>query len=144
FILVHSLLEFPFAYGCFLFPLGLLLGIASSDRTTRYQLRLPSIVLLIFIVAGVWLLNLAISDNEIIKADYQEQRMAAANVIGFESDIHIAQVVFLNQFRELQRFKGTDPSLEYDDEQLRWMEKVVRQYPHLPVLYRYVLTLIIN
>lgn len=144
FILVHSLLEFPFAYAYFLLPLGLLLGIASADTPTRYLFRLPKTVLIVILLCGLWLLTTAIADYRIIKADYQAQRMAAAKVVGFEAETPVSKVVFLTPLRELQVFRATEPRSGYDEAQLRWMKSVVQQYPYLANLYRYTLILQIN
>lgn len=144
FILTHSMLEFPFAYAYFLLPLGLLLGIASVDMPNKQQFIFPCSLLLIIIIAGVWLIKLAITDYQIIKADHQAQRMKAANVIGFENKIPITEVKLLTQFRELQRFKAIPLSTDYSDKELAWMKSVVHQYPHLANLYKYALILRLN
>lgn len=141
FILTHSMLEFPFAYAYFLLPLGLLLGIASVDMPKKHQFTFPRSLLLLIIIAGVWLIKLASTDYQIIKADHQAQRMKAANVIGFENKIPITGVKLLTQFRELQRFKAMPLSTDYSAKDLAWMKDVVHQYPHLANLYKYALIL---
>ncbi|WP_285275966.1 PglL family O-oligosaccharyltransferase [Halopseudomonas bauzanensis] len=144
FILTHSMFEYPFAYAYFLLPLGLLLGIANADGPTRYLFQIPRIALITVILCGLWILKIALADYNIIKADYQAQKMAAANVIGFESNTPISKVVFLTQLKELQRFRAMEPRSGYDDEELKWMAAVVQQYPHLANLYRYTLILLMN
>lgn len=144
FILTHSMLEFPFAYAYFLLPLGLLLGISSVDMPNKQQFIFPRSLLLIIIIAGGWLIKLAITDYQIIKADYLAQRMKAANVIGFENKVPIVEVKLLTQFRELQRFKAIPPSSDYNAKELAWMKSVVHQYPHLANLYKYALILRLN
>lgn len=144
FILTHSMFEYPFAYAYFLLPLGLLLGIASVDVPAKRQVVLPRVVLVALIVGGLWLLKTAINDYQIIKADYVAQRMEAAGVIGFESEVPITEVKLLTQFRELQRFKAMPPHGEHSEEELGWMKNVVHQYPHLANLYRYALILYLS
>lgn len=144
FILVHSMLEFPFAYAYFLLPLGLLLGIASADKPERTLLQLPRFSLLPIIAGGCWLLLITFTDHKILVADHLAQRMEAAHVIGFENRTPVSEVRLLTQYRELQRFKSAPVQDGYDEDQLVWMQKVVHQYPHLANLYRYVLILYRN
>lgn len=144
FILAHSMLEFPFAYAYFLLPLGLLLGVASADLPGKKNYKVSKYVVFLIILLGVILLRIVITDYQIIKSNYVEQRMRAANVVGFESDKPISDVVFLTQFRELQRFRATVPQAGVSAEELDWMQLVVQQYPHLANLYRYSLILALN
>lgn len=144
FILTHSMFEYPFAYAYFLLPLGLLLGIASADLPEKSHIMLPRIILLVVVVLGGGLLKVVIMDYQIIKADYQAQRMQAAKVIGFEAEVPITDVIILTQFRELQRFRAALPEGGVSEERLYWMQSVVHQYPHLANLYRYSLILRLN
>lgn len=143
FILVHSLLEFPFAYAYFLFPLGLLLGVAQSE--SKQSLFAAPKALLICVLVGLGLfVKLVISDYFIVAEHYQEQKMKAAKVIGFESKKALSDIVLLTQYRQLYWFKGLEIGNRYSDDELGEMQKAVQVYPHLANLYKISLIMFKN
>lgn len=144
FILVHSMLEFPFAYAYFLLPLAILLGMVAGGVSSVCEWRFSRVALISLLVGAVWLFFNIYADYKIVEKDYFAQRMAAAKVVGFEGGQQVSEIVVLTQLRELQRFRRESPREGMSFSELGWMERVVHRYPYLSNLYRYSLALTLN
>lgn len=143
-ILTHALLEFPLEYAFFLFPMGIMLGIANGEHRPVWKVKISRPLLMATIASSTLFLAWTWKEYRIIEEDYRLLRFETAR-IGTRSAEHSApKVILLTQLRELIRFARTEAREGMSEEELEWMRKVVYRYPYPPSLFRYALALSLN
>lgn len=143
FVLVHAMLEYPLAYSFFLFPLGLLLGLAAAELPAARGFDLPPWPLGIALTLAVGLFAWFWSDYRVIEEYYRLSRFEEARIAGAEAG-NIPEIALLSEPREYIRFVRTPAAEGMSDLQLDWMRKVAYRRPGAFSLFRYSLALGIN
>ncbi len=144
FVLTHAMLEFPLEYAFFLFPVGLLLGIATAEHSPARKFEIPRPASISIAIAGALLFVLAWREYRIIEEDYRLMRFETARIGSIKAEHLAPDVKLLTQLREFVRFARTEAREGMNDSELEWMRKVAHRYPYPPSLFRYALTLGLN
>src|SRR5690606_7638097 len=143
-VLVHGMLEFPLEYAFFLFPVGLLLGLANGEQRSRRELLVPHWVLMTVLITSAGTFAWVWHEYRVIEEDHRLMRFETARIGDSKAERAAPDVVLLTQLREFLRFARTPATEGMDDEQLEWMRKVAHRYPYPPSLFRYSLALALN
>lgn len=144
-ILVHSMLEYPFAYGYFLIPMGLMLGLVYGDLKEGkkyFILRKELYVICIFFFSV--LLLIFFYDYKKIENEYELMRYENVQLRYIEENKPEVNVLFLTQLRDYIWFVRQKPKCESSVKELERARKVVYRYPEQPMLYHYIQVLILN
>ncbi|WP_313516169.1 Wzy polymerase domain-containing protein [Pseudomonas sp.] len=144
FLIVHGMLEYPMDYSFFLFPLGLLLGAASSCCGCKHEVMVSRGVIVFLIISTFGLMCWLWKEYRVIDEDYRLMRFEIAQIGSLKSLDKSPNVVLLTQLREFIRFARTPATVGMSNDELGWMQKVAHRYPYQPSLYRYTLALALN
>lgn len=144
FILVHSIVEFPYEYAYLLFPLGLLLGVAAAEGRQVFEVVMPRWLIGVVLAVCVGLFGWFWREYRVVEEDHRLLRMELARVGQLKAAQPAPDVILLSQLREFIRFARTPPISEMSVSELERMGKVVYRYPSLSGLLRYVLALGLN
>ncbi|MFI8607158.1 Wzy polymerase domain-containing protein [Pseudomonas sp. NPDC077649] len=144
FVLVHSIVEFPYEYAYLLFPLGLLLGVAAAERRQVLEFVVPRLLIGVVLSLCVGLFGWFWREYQVVEQDHRLLRMELARVGQLKAMQSAPDVVLLSQLREFIRFARTPPTSEMSASELEAMRKVVYRYPSISGLLRYVLALGLN
>lgn len=143
-VILHGMLEFPLEYAFFLFPVGLLLGVAIAETSTAELVRVSPYLKSGFLCVLAVLLLWSWIEYRIVEEDHRLMRFQTARIGTSEVTRATAPVKFFTQLSEFVRFART-PAMEHmSEEELEWMHKVARRYPYPPSLFRYSLALGLN
>lgn len=144
-IVVHGLLEFPYAYAYFLLPLGFFVGVASTDMPLSvWRVRIRWQGVLLFVLSGVTLWGWIFYEYRILEEDYRLMRFENLNIGTLRAEHKAPDVILLDGIREFIRFARTKPSEAMTPEELEWMRDVAYKPPYLPSLIRYAVSLGLN
>lgn len=144
FILGHSMVEFPFESAFFLFPLGLLLGVAAAEGMQVVALIFSRWFISVVFILCVSLFGWFWCEYRIVEEDHRLLRMELARIGTVKAVQPAPDVVLLSQLREFIRFARTPPRSQMSASELDVMGKVVYRYPSVSGLLRYVLALGLN
>lgn len=117
FILLHSMLEYPYAYAFFLLPLGLYLGLAQSSFTAKSLLTIPKAVMVLTLLAGFTMTSWLAYEYALLKKDYNDLRIEAAHMSDDKADQQGPNILFLTQLADYNHLWRTQP-----ESALTWME----------------------
>ncbi|UVE18519.1 Wzy polymerase domain-containing protein [Pseudomonas sp. LS44] len=143
FILGHSMVEFPFESAFFLFPLGLLLGVAAAEGP-QFAVVMPRWLMGVVLVMCVGLFGWFWREYRIVEEDHRLLRLELARVGTIKAAQPAPDVILLSQLREFIRFARTPPTSGISAFDLDRMGKVVYRYPSISGLLRYVVALGLN
>lgn len=144
FVLGHSMVEFPFESAFFLFPLGLLLGIAAAEGAQVGALVISRWLIGVVFILCVSLFGWFWCEYRVVEEDHRLLRMELARVGTVKAVQPAPDVVLLSQLREFIRFARTPPRSQMSASELDVMGRVVYRYPSVSGLLRYVLALGLN
>jgi len=144
-ITIHSLLEFPFAYAYFLFPIGLVIGslpkLKSGKNLTIYCPRW--FVFCCLFASSIFIINIYF-EYRLIEDDSRLLRFETRGIGDIRAEQKAPDVVILSQLREFNRFSRTEVNDNLNSEEIKWMEKIAHRYPKPNSLLRYSLALFLN
>lgn len=143
---VHSMLEYPLAYGYFLVPFGLLVGMAESASGEKFfsisRARLLGTPVLVLFAAVLFIL---FKDYQIAEAKHRKMRFETAGFIGADkTSIPSGNIVFLTQLTGFIEFATMQAKEGMTAEELLFMKKAASRYAYPPSLFRYALALGLN
>jgi len=144
FILGHSMVELPYQDAFFLFPLGLLLGVAIAEGGQVFTLVLPRKLISIVLVLCVGLFGWFWREYRAVEEDHRLLRMELARVGTLKAMQPAPDVILLSQLREFIRFVRTPPRSQMSVTELGVMGQVVYRYPSTSGLLRYIVALGLN
>lgn len=144
FLGVHAMLEFPLEYAFFLFPAGLLFGIASADRRSHREFLVPRLAVIVCLLICVAVFGWIWREYRIIEEDHRLMRFESARIGFLKSELPAPDVLVLSQLREFIRYARTEPRQGMTDDELDWMHKISHRYPYAPALFRYAVALALN
>lgn len=143
-VLVHGMLELPLAYGFFLFPVGLLLGLVAGEQRSRRELLVPRWLVGAVLVASAAMFAWVWHEYRVIEEDHRLMRFESLQIGDLKAEQAAPEVLLLTQLREFIRFARTPATEGMSSERLEWMRKVAHRYPYRPSLLRYSLALALN
>jgi O-antigen ligase len=143
-VLIHSLLEYPFAYSYFLVFAGLMIGLveASTGKGTGEQVRTGWLwgAAVIFSFVGVVIAH----EYLLVEDDFRQVRFEAANIgVHFEG-LTPPPVRVNSQLREMLQAARVKPRPGMGKEELLLLRRVARRFPYSALTFRYVLASALN
>jgi hypothetical protein len=142
-VLVHSLLEYPFAYAYFLLFAGLLCGVVESSAAGAAKavpVRWLWAILGGTFALGIWLAY----EYLLIEEDFRMVRYAGAN-IGSTPVAYRAPTVRLNShLAAMLRAARAKPRPGMSNEEITQLQTVAQRFPYQALIFRYALALGLN
>lgn len=142
--LVHSLLEYPFAYAYFLLTAGLLIGIVeaaySPTSVVHISRRVSSAALILLTVLGGY----AAYEYVSIEEDYRVARFENLRVGRTEADYVRPDILIHTQLRDLLAALRQPAVRDMDKAQLDRLRKVSLRFALRPLVFRHAIALGLN
>ena len=142
--LVHSLLEYPFAYAYFLLTAGLLIGIVEAaylpTSVVHISRRVSSAALILLTVIGGY----AAYEYVLIEEDYRVARFENLRVGRTEADYVRPDILIHTQLRDLLAALRQPAVRDMDKAQLDRLRKVSLRFALRPLVFRHALALGLN
>lgn len=142
-VLVHAMLEYPLSYAFFLFPLGLLLGLAAVEVSSTRKFEMPVWLLGGFFLIAIGLFVWFWKEYRVLEEYYRVSRFEQARILG-ETPGEVPEVFLLSEPREYIRLVRMKSFEGMSETRLDWMRKVAYRRPGAFSLFRYALALGIN
>ena len=148
-IVSHSMLEYPLNYTFFLFPIGFLVGVLSSEKkstidfTTKSSLKIQKISIRIFTCTALTVSILSIIDYIKFEESWRALRFQEAG-IGNIAPPKMSEEIILNQLGALIKFARTDATTSMSEDDLLQMRKVSQRYAYSSSMFRYALAQALN
>ena len=145
-ILVHGMLEFPFAYSYYLFLLGMLIGVMDAC-TQPVNARLFDVQKLVVVsVAMVWLALLATLGYEYTQAeeDFRVNRFENRRIGPHMVDYKPPQLLFLTQLDGIARAMRLRAVRNMSVADVELLQRVARRYTWGPLQFRAAMALALN
>lgn len=143
-VAIHSMLEFPFAYGYFLVPvmfaLGALEGMAGGKSVLRIGVGPAAALLLGVSIVAAW----SVVEYVEIEEDFRIARFEALRVGHTPSDYQRPRVVLLTQLGALLDGARIKPKPGMTEDELDLAKKVALRYPWTATQNCYALSLALN
>lgn len=143
-VLVHAMLEFPLEYTYFLLPVGLMVGMVSTFRSSIGSYQAPRWVSGVLVATLTGLLVWVAADYWKIEESSREMRFQLARIGGQQPVSAAPGVILLTQQREFWRFASTPAARDMSRTELDWMHRISGRYPYAPSLYRYAVAAGLN
>ncbi len=143
FILTHGMLEFPLEYAFFLFPLGLLIGMAEAGHPSRLSVILPRWLLVGILGVAAGLFFRVLYEYKVVEYDVQLLRFENARIGSVKEERH-SDIYFLSQLAEWIKYARSVPEANMSAAELEAMRMVAHRYPNAPSLLRYIKALYMN
>lgn len=142
--LVHSMLEFPFAYAYFLLMAGLLIGVVESDFVTTRRFLFPRRVAALGLAVMTAVGGYAAYEYILIEEDYRVARFENLRV-GRTPDDHVRpDIVVHNQLAEMLAALRQPAVPNMTSEQVERLRKVSLRFGARSMVYRYAIALGLN
>lgn len=145
-VVLHSMLEYPFAYAFFLFPLAFMLGFCYRDNIDANNNFIQNRILfkgLIFIVIA--LVFITGFEYQKISKVYELMRYENVKLRAIDNQIeHKKSYLVLESIYEYIWFVRYPLDKKMSELELERAKKVTYSKPEQPVLYRYMQILILN
>lgn len=135
---VHSLVEYPFCYAYFLFPMGLLLGSAQPIVAGKPFVLLSRNATRAFLALGIVMLSVSIRDYFLIERSFYALRFESRGIL---TDIPRSppDAWVLTQMVAHLRFSRDEPVPFASPEEFEQMEAVVRVTPSPHTMFKLAL-----
>ena len=140
---IHSLLEFPFAYGYFLVVAGLLVGMVEATTESRTVVCKKSVVLSVLLsltVVGVVVVNEYLKVEE----DFRVARFENMRIGRVPEGYFYSQIYVLAQMGEMLEASRMRPTPGMCQEDIKLLGRVAKRFPYGALTYRYVEALALN
>lgn len=144
-VLVHSMLEYPFAYAYFLMPLGLILGLVYGKQEEKSDFFYLPKIIYVFSVCGLAVLTIICSyDYKRMERAYEDMRYENVKLKYLDPDNTEHHALVFNQLSEYIWFVRQPLTAINSKDQLERMRRVAFRYPDRPILYKYIQILYLN
>lgn len=142
---LHSLLEFPFAYAYFLFPAGFLIGVLDSQvalASTPFRVRRGAIwmLLLVWVMAGIEVLR----EYRLAEEDYRVARAEALRIGKTPVDYSKPILPLLTQLDALNEAVRFSPATNMGADDIEALRLAALRFPSISVQKRYAMSLALN
>lgn len=145
-MVIHSQLEFPFAYAYFLVNAGLLAGVVEADTQTSSTLRCPMPDRLLTTMAvALGVLGLYTSYEYIkVEEDFRVVRFEGLRIGSTSIDYHPPSIHVLTQLGAMLQAARVQPRPGMESQEIELLRKVALRFPYGALGYRYALALALN
>ena len=140
---VHSLLEFPFAYGYFLAVAGIFFGIIETTVCTR-QKRLDKLIAGPLVTIVVILGGVSACEYFKIEEDFRVARFANLRIGNMPEGFVYSEIHVLTHMKEMLASSRMQPHSGMDSEELALLKRVAKRFSYGALTYRYVEALALN
>lgn len=142
--LVHSMLEFPFAYAYFLLMAGLLMGVVESDFVTNRRFLVPRPVAAVGLAVMIVVGGYAAYEYLLIEEDYRVARFENLKV-GRTPDDHVRPDIVVHTQLAAMLAALRQPAVpNMTSEQVERLRKVSLRFGARSMVYRYAVALGLN
>ncbi|WP_377727392.1 O-antigen ligase family protein [Comamonas nitrativorans] len=130
FFLIHSMLEYPYAYLFLLLPAGLLLGIVEGQHRSReFEISAPKNSIAIIAIIGLAVTVAFWNNYLIIESDYREAtRKMEENFIPEEVQA-VSQAILLDELKETVYFSRFPLKSGYSEDLLERVDVFANRFP---------------
>ena len=140
---VHSLLEFPFAYGYFLIAAGVLVGVVEASVGSKV-LRIRMSVASPFL-AGIAVLGaITVYEYLEVEEDFRIARFDNMRIGRIPEGFAYADIHLLTHLGEMLQASRMRPHPEMKIEEIELLERVAKRFPYGALTYRYIEALALN
>jgi hypothetical protein len=143
-ILMHSMVEYPFAYVYFLLSAGLLVGIIerSVDKTRGLTLRKAPM----WIAMALWLplAGYLVYEYLLIEEDFRIVRFQSLRVGTTPADYQVPKIVLLSQLGNMLDAGRIIPKPNMKPEDIEKLRKVSKRFAYSAINNRYAIALALN
>lgn len=143
-ILVHSMVEYPFAYSYFLVFAGLMVGIVEAShpdaKSMRINVRWASGVLAIWFALGSYM----IYEYLLVEEDFRVVRFENLRVGNTPAAYEVPNIRMLSHMASMLRAMRQEPVRNIRAEDLENLRKASLRFPYGTLSLRYALTLGLN
>lgn len=137
-VFVHSQLEYPHAYGFFLWPMGFLIGSLDREVGAASVLRIPwrgwQAAQAIVVALTVWI----VVEYMQIEADSRLLRFELARVGSLRAERPAPDILLLTQLREHHAMMRHQPRPDMSQAELRTLQHASWRYPSSALMFRTV------
>lgn len=140
---LHSLLEFPFAYGYFLVTAGVLVGMV--EAAVRAPCKRVGAFIAAPVLTGLAVLG-AIAGYEYLKVedDFRVARFANMRIGRMPEGFTYSEIHLLTQMGEMLQASRMRPSPGMSSAEIELLMRVAQRFPYGALTYRYVEALALN
>lgn len=143
-LLVHCLLEYPFTYGYFLLPAGLMVGVIeanlSSGATAIIKKRTVWSLMVFWFVAG----SSFVYEYFLIEEDFRIVRFKEMRVGTAPADYVVPDIWISSHMAAMLKAARTQAKPNMAPEDLENLREVAERFVYVPLTYRYALALGLN
>lgn len=143
-LVVHSMLEFPFAYAYFLFAAGLLAGIAEASIQRTATIFIPTRMARYMCISLTFTVFYGAYEYLLIEEDYRVARFESLNVGRTPADYEKPTVLLHTQLSALLAALRQPAIPGMSPEELERLRQVSLRFGHSTLSYRYALALALN
>lgn len=143
-VAVHSMFEFPFAYGYFLLPAALLIGASTAHRSAVRLATVPRVAGAAFVVATALVCGAIGVEYLRMEEDFRVVRFESMRVGSTDAGFRPTSAVFNSQLGAMlsMGLETARPGMPQDD-LARWGQ-VVRRYPWPALMFKHAAALAMN
>jgi O-antigen ligase len=141
---IHSLLEYPFAYAYFLVPAMLAVGMLERNYSPAIARKIPRMIFVgHFILFSGLLAGMAVEYTE-VEEDFRVARFEALSVGKTAADYERPRLILLTQLRALLEVTRTVPHPNMSHDELLLLRSTASRFPWVPVQNCYALSAALN
>jgi Virulence factor membrane-bound polymerase, C-terminal/O-Antigen ligase/Protein glycosylation ligase len=143
-ILVHSLVEYPFAYAYFLLAAGLLIGVIERYAVTSKSINLHKIPMGIAIALWVSLAGYLVYEYLLIEEDFRVVRLESQRIGITPSEYAVPKIVLLTQLGTMLDAGRLYPKPDMTALDIEKLRQVSKRFSYGTLNNRYVTALALN
>lgn len=127
---VHSLVEYPFAYGYFLVPAGLLVGMVEASIPGAATVRLPVQALRATLAAWMVMGSVVVYEYFLVEKDFQIVRFQNLRIGKTPADYVPPEIHVLSHMGTMLKMARVVPAPGMDPQVLHDLERVAQRFPY--------------
>ncbi len=143
-VVVHSLFEFPFAYGYFLFPVMFAFGLLERTRAAAIAFRVGTLPTAIVLLAITTLFSWSIFEYVAVEEDFRFVRSESLRLGEPRADEERPNIVLLSQLGAMLSAGRVVPKPGMSAVELDALRKAALRFPWAGIQRRYALSLALN
>lgn len=143
-ILVHSLVEYPFAYAYFLLAAGLLIGVIERHAVACKTIELRKIPMWIAMAMWVPMAGYLVYEYLLIEEDFRVVRLESQRIGTTPSEYSAPKIVLLTQLGTMLDAARIYPAPDMPAHDIEKLKKVSKRFSYSALNNRYVTALALN
>ncbi len=143
-ILMHSLVEYPFAYAYFLLSAGLLVGMVEYSIKPNSVLTLRKVPMWIAMVLWIPLAGYLVYEYLLIEEDFRVVRFQSLRIGTTPPEYEVPKIVMLTQLGTMLKAGRIRPEPNMQTEDIETLRKVSKRFAYSAINYRYAIALALN